>query len=142
MKIKVMLEDGTDLPVYQHEGDAACDLVAADDCYIEPQEWHVVPTGVHIELPAGYAALVLPRSGLSTKQGLTILNSPGLIDAGYRGEIGAPMYNANRTVGRLIRKGDRIAQLMVVPCVHAEFELANELGDSDRGTGGFGSTGF
>lgn len=141
MKIKIQTIDGAPVPVYAHEGDAACDLRAACDCYLEPGEWHVVPTGIKLALPEGYAALVLPRSGLATKQGVTVINSPGLIDSGYRGEIGAPLYNANRTVGREVRKGDRIAQLLIVPVVHAEFDQVDELDDTERGDGGFGSTG-
>lgn len=142
MNIKIQTIDGAAVPAYAHEGDAACDLRAACDCYLEPGEWHVVPTGIKLALPDGYAALVLPRSGLATKQGVTVINSPGLIDSGYRGEIGAPLYNANRTVGREVRKGDRIAQLLIVPVVHAEFDQVDELDETERGKGGFGSTGM
>lgn len=129
----------TTLPRYAHADDAAFDLAAADDAYISAGEWHLVPTGVRIELPQGYAALVLPRSGTAYKQGLTVINAPGLIDPGYRGEIKVALYNANRTVGREIRKGDRIAQLMVVPFVRVAGLGAMD--DSERGDGGFGSTG-
>lgn len=141
MHIKIQTIDGATVPAYAHEGDAACDLRAACDCYIEPGEWHVVPSGVQVAIPDGYAAFVLPRSGLATKQGLTLVNSPGLIDSGYRGEVGVPLFNVNRTVGRRIRKGDRIAQLMFVPFARAEFEQVDELDDTQRGTGGFGSSG-
>lgn len=141
MRIRIQTIDGAEVPVYAHDGDAAVDLRAAEDCYLHPGEWHVVPTGIKIALPAGYAALLLPRSGLSTKQGITLVNSPGLIDSGYRGEICAPLMNVNRTVGREIHKGDRVAQLMIVRFARAEFEKADELDDTERGEGGFGSTG-
>lgn len=129
----------TPLPRYAHSDDAAFDLAAADDDYLHPGDWHLVPTGVRIELPEGYAALVLPRSGTAYKQGLTVLNAPGLIDPGYRGEIKVALYNANRTVGREIRKGDRIAQLMVVPFV--QVAGLDAMDEGERGDGGFGSTG-
>lgn len=142
MRINIETIDGAPIPEYAHDGDAAVDLRAADDCYIESGDWHVVPTGIKVAIPDGYAAFVLPRSGLATKQGLTLVNSPGLIDSGYRGEIGVPLFNVNRTVGRRIRKGDRIAQLMFVPFARAEFEQVDELDDTQRGTGGFGSSGI
>lgn len=141
MKIKIKTIGDAEAPTYAHESDAACDLRAADAQYFEPGEWHIVPTGIKLELPEGYAALVLPRSGMAAKFGLTVINTPGLIDSGYRGEIGVALYNANRTAGRRIKKGDRIAQLMIVPFVHAEFDQADDLEATDRGAGGFGSTG-
>lgn len=141
MKINIETIDGAPVPEYAHDGDAAVDLRAADDCYIESGDWHVVPTGIKVAIPDGYAAFVLPRSGLATKQGLTLVNSPGLIDSGYRGEIGVPLFNVNRTVGRRIRKGDRIAQLLIVPVPSVMFQQVAELDDTERGADGFGSSG-
>lgn len=140
MRIKIKTKQGTEVPEYAHEGDAAFDLRASDSEYITAGEWKLIGTGIKVEIPEGYAGLLLPRSGISNKQGLSI-NGPSLIDSGYRGEIMAPVHNINRTAGREIRKGERIAQLMIVPFVHAEFEQVSDLSDSDRGQGGFGSTG-
>lgn len=140
MKIKIETIDGAAVPEYAHDGDAAVDLRAAYNFTILPGECRVIPTGIKVAIPDGYAGFVLPRSGLSTKQGLTIINSPGLIDSGYRGEIGAPLINMSCDV-RKVSKGDRIAQLMFVPFVRAEFEQVDELDGTQRGTGGFGSSG-
>ena len=138
MKVKIQTNDG--VPQYAHEGDAALDLRSTCDYRLDPREWHVIPSGIKIELPKGYAALVLPRSGLATKQGVTIINSPGLIDSGYRGEIGIPLLNVSN-VSMPIKKGDRVAQLMVIKVENVEFERVESLEESDRGEGGFGSTG-
>lgn len=140
MKIKIETIDGAPVPEYAHEGDAAVDLRAACSCTIEPGEWTVVPTGIKVAIPDGYAAFVLPRSGISTKQGLTLVNSPGLIDSGYRGEVGVPLFNVGKEP-RTVLHGDRIAQIMFVPFIHAEFERVAALDDTERGTGGFGSSG-
>lgn len=140
MRIRIQTVDGADVPAYAHEGDAACDLRATGDYCISPGSWEVIPTGVKIALPDGYAALLLPRSGMSTKRGLTLVNSPGLIDSGYRGEICAPLYNVSK-YPQYIEKGDRIAQLMIVPFFRADFEQVEELDDTQRGNGGFGSSG-
>lgn len=140
MRIKIETIDGADVPEYAHDGDAAVDLRAAYNFTIKPGEWRVIPTGIKLAIPEGYAGLVMPRSGLSTKHGLTIINSPGLIDSGYRGEIGAPLINMSGEV-RKVSKGDRIAQLMIVPFVRAEFEQVDVLDETQRGEGGFGSTG-
>lgn len=139
--MQVRIKTDGEVPEYAHEGDAAFDLRADDDAYIQAGEWQVIGTGISVEIPEGYAGLVLPRSGLATKQGLTVINSPGLVDSGYRGEVKVPLLNANRTVGREVRKGERIAQMMIVPFERAEFAKVDELGDSERGSGGFGSTG-
>ena len=102
----------------------------------------MVPTGLAVAIPEGYAGLVLPRSGLASRHGLTMANAPGLIDAGYRGEVTCAVVNLDRTAAVSIRRGDRIAQLVVVPVPNVEPEWADELPPSERGTEGFGSTGI
>jgi dUTP pyrophosphatase len=128
-------------PSYAHPGDAGADLVAAVDVALAPGERAVVPTGVAIALPDGYAAFVHPRSGLAAKHGLSLVNAPGTIDAGYRGEIQVIVINLDPERAIRLQRGDRIAQLVVQRVEHAEFELVDELPDSVRSEGGFGSTG-
>lgn len=132
----------SDLPVYAHPGDAGADLVAAEAIRLEPGERALVGTGVRIALPEGYAAFVVPRSGLAAKHGITIVNSPGTIDAGYRGEIKVSLLNTDRTEAYEISVGDRIAQVIVMPVPPVRFVPVDELPDSVRGAGGFGSTGY
>ena len=129
------------LPSSQHEGDAGLDLHAAIDVTVEPGERAMVPTGVAVAIPDGHAGLVLPRSGLASKQGLTLANAPGLIDAGYRGEVICSMVNLDREEAVEIRAGDRIAQLVIVAVPAVVPLWADALPDSARGEGGFGSTG-
>lgn len=135
---------GLALPAYQTEHAAGLDLLAAvpDDKPIQlaPGDRVLVPTGLAIALPAGYEAQVRPRSGLAVKHGVTVLNSPGTIDADYRGEIGVPLINHGREIFT-IRRGERIAQMVVAPVVQVAFEPVRELPPSARGAGGFGSTG-
>ena len=134
------LHDDLPLPAYAHPGDAGADLVAAVDVELAPGERAVVPTGVAIALPEGYAAFVHPRSGLAAKHGVTVLNSPGTIDADYRGEISVILIN-HGDAPFMIRRGERIAQMVIAPVVRAELAVAASLSATDRGSGGFGSTG-
>ena len=129
------------LPAYAMPGDAGLDLASAIDLDVPPGGRAMVPTGVAVAIPEGHAGLVLPRSGLAARQGLTLANSPGLIDAGYRGELTCAVVNLDRTGAVAIRKGDRIAQLVIVPIAVVEPGWVQELPPSDRGQGGFGSTG-
>lgn len=129
-------------PAYAHPGDAGADLVAAEAVRLEPGERALVGTGVRIALPEGYAAFVVPRSGLAARHGITIVNAPGTIDAGYRGEIKVALLNTDRREAFDIAVGDRIAQLILMPVPRARFVPVDELPDSVRGDGGFGSTGY
>lgn len=128
------------LPAYAKPGDAGADLCSRIDVEIAPGARTLVPTGIAIALPAGYVALVTPRSSFALKQGGTLLNSPGVIDAGYRGEIGCIVHNTEDGF-MSIRRGDRIAQLLVVPIPRADFVEVEKLPGTQRGEGGFGSTG-
>jgi dUTP pyrophosphatase len=132
---------GGALPSAQREGDAGLDLRAAVDATVKPGERVMVPTGVAVAIPDGHAGLVLPRSGLASKHGLTLANAPGLIDAGYRGEVMCSMVNLDRDEAIEIRTGDRIAQLVIVEVPSVVPSWAAELPESHRGEGGFGSTG-
>src|SRR5947209_3108144 len=129
------------LPGRAHEGDAGLDLSAAAEAEIGPGRRAMIPTGLAVGIPAGYAGLVLPRSGLASRRGLTLANAPGLIDAGYRGEIVCAMVNLDRQRPVRIERGERIAQLVVVPVAAAEPLWSDELPESERGAEGFGSTG-
>jgi len=128
------------LPAYAREGDAGLDLAAALAVTLPPGGRQLVPTGLHVAIPDGYAGLVLPRSGLALRAGVTVLNAPGLIDSGYRGEIGVLLVN-HGTEAVTIGRGERIAQLVIQPVARASLVEVRELGESRRGTGGFGSTG-
>jgi dUTP pyrophosphatase len=135
------LDDGLPVPSYAHPGDAGADLVTRVDVTLAPGERATVPTGVAIALPAGYAAFVHPRSGLAARHGVTTLNAPGTVDAGYRGEIHVNLVNTDRTTAVTLHRGDRVAQLVVQRVEHAQFVLTGELPESARGAGGHGSTG-
>lgn len=135
------LDPGLPAPSYAHAGDAGADLFAAVDVDLAPGERRVVPTGVAIALPDGYAAFVHPRSGLGAKFGVTIVNAPGTVDAGYRGEIKVTLLNTDQNAAVRLRRGDRIAQLVVQRVEHAVFHEVAELPGSSRGANGFGSTG-
>ncbi|MEX1080220.1 MAG: dUTP diphosphatase [Homoserinimonas sp.] len=139
--VEVLIASGT-LPVYSHPGDAGADLVAAEAVELGPGERATVGTGVSIALPDGYAAFVVPRSGLAAKHGITIVNSPGTVDAGYRGEIRVTLLNTDRSESYAIAVGDRIAQLIVSPVFRAHFIPVESLPGSQRGQAGFGSTGY
>lgn len=128
------------LPSYAHPGDAGMDLCSVEELVIPRGERRLVRTGLAMRLPPGYEAQVRPRSGLALKKGVTVLNSPGTIDEGYRGEIGVILVNlGDEPFG--VCKGDRIAQMVVAPCARAEIALVPELDSTERGAGGFGSTG-
>ncbi|WP_396641420.1 dUTP diphosphatase [Microbacterium sp.] len=129
-------------PTYAHPGDAGADLVSAESVRLAPGQRALVGTGVSIALPDGYVAFVVPRSGLATKHGITIVNSPGTVDAGYRGEIKVTLLNTDATEPYDIALGDRIAQLIVMPVSRANFVPVETLPESVRGEGGFGSTGY
>ena len=129
------------LPVYAKPGDAGADLCSSEDLVIAPGERALVPTGISIALPEGFAAFVHPRSGLAIKNGIGIVNSPGTIDAGYRGEIKVILINHDRSEEFVIKRGDRIAQLVVQRVESAQFVEVANLPESARGAGGFGSTG-
>ncbi len=133
---------GDAVPAYAHPGDAGADLVAAEDVVLAPGERVTVGTGAAIALPDGYVAFVVPRSGLAAKHGITIVNSPGTVDAGYRGEIRVTLLNTDARESYAVRVGDRIAQLVVMPVSRARFIPVERLPGSDRGEGGFGSTGY
>lgn len=129
------------LPAYAHPGDAGADLVAAADVELAPGERKLVPTGIALALPEGYVGLVHPRSGLATRLGVTVLNAPGTVDAGYRGEILVNLVNHDPAVTVKISRGDRIAQLLVQRVERAVFDVVDELSGTVRGAGGHGSTG-
>lgn len=135
------LDPGLPLPQCAHPGDAGVDLYAASDVDLAPGERAVVPTGIAIALPAGYAAFVHPRSGLAARHGVTLVNAPGTIDAGYRGEIAVTMINTDQNNAVSFRRGDRIAQLVIQRIERAVFCEVSALPGSARGDGGFGSTG-
>jgi dUTP pyrophosphatase len=135
------LYDDLPVPSYAHPGDAGADLVAAVDVELAPGERAVVPTGVAIALPEGFAAFVHPRSGLAAKHGLSLVNAPGTIDAGYRGEIKVIVVNLDRDQPIRLHRGDRVAQLVIQRVEQADFVLVDELPESVRSEGGFGSTG-
>lgn len=136
-----LLVDGAILPSRAHAGDAGLDLYASVAARIGPGERYPVGTGVAVEIPDGYAGLVLPRSGLARRNGISLANAPGLIDSGYRGEIEVLLLNNDPAETFAVRAGDRIAQLMVVATPQFEPELSPDLSDSERGDGGFGSSG-
>lgn len=128
-------------PSYAHAGDAGADLRSTDSVLIGPGERALIGTGISFALPDGYVAFVVPRSGLAAKHGITVLNSPGTVDAGYRGEVKVTLLNTDREQAFQVEPGDRIAQVIFMPVSRAVFAPVAELPDSDRGTGGFGSTG-
>jgi dUTP pyrophosphatase len=135
------LDPGLPLPGRAHPGDAGSDLFAAQDVELAPGQRALVPTGVAIALPDGYAAFVHPRSGLAARHGVTIVNAPGTVDAGYRGEIRVTLLNTDTGHPVRFRRGDRIAQLVIQRVARPVFHEVENLPGSDRGAGGFGSTG-
>lgn len=136
-----MLDDGLEPPSYAHPGDAGADLLTTVDVTLAPGERALVPTGIAIALPEGYVALVHPRSGLAARHGLSIVNTPGTVDAGYRGEIKVLLVNHDLSESIVLRRGDRIAQLVVQRFERARFVAVDALPESVRGSGGYGSTG-
>jgi dUTP pyrophosphatase len=137
----LMLDDDLPEPSYAHPGDAGADLVSRVDVVLAPHGRATVPTGVAIALPDGYAAFVHPRSGLASRHGLTIVNAPGTVDAGYRGEIQVTLLNTDPAQPIRVHRGDRIAQLVIQRVERARFLRAERLPGSHRGEGGFGSSG-
>ena len=135
------LDPDMPLPSYEHPGDAGMDLRSRVSVVLAPGERALVPTGIAIALPTGFVALAHPRSGLALKHGVTLLNSPGTIDAGYRGEIGVILINHDPITNVVIERGDRIAQLVIQEVAHATWTEVEMLPGSHRGSGGFGSTG-
>jgi dUTP pyrophosphatase len=135
------LDPGLPAPAYAHPGDAGADLCATEDVELEPGERQMVPTGIAIALPDGYAAFVHPRSGLAARLGVTIVNAPGTVDAGYRGEIKVTLLNTDIRSTVRLQRGDRIAQLVIQRVERAVFHEVETLPGSARGDGGFGSTG-
>lgn len=143
LKIRIKTLDNfgdLQLPSYETSGSAGVDLRCTSDFNLDPQTWSAVSTGISLAIPEGYEAQIRPRSGLSFKKGLTVLNSPGTIDSDYRGEIKVILYNASNDTF-LGNRGDRIAQMVIAPVVQAEFIAVETLDDTSRGDLGFGSTG-
>lgn len=136
----VKLSDGPYDPRYAKEGDAGLDLCSMEDVQIMPQGMVMVGTGIAVAIPEGFCGLVLPRSGMATKRGITIINTPGLIDSGYRGEVKLPLYNASTEPQEVLR-GERVAQMVVIPFASVNPIETAVLPESERGEGGFGSTG-
>jgi dUTP pyrophosphatase len=142
MKIHVRrLHADAVVPIPHHPGDAGGDLVAVEAVVLAPGQRALVPTGLSIAIPEGFAGYVLPRSGLASRHGVTCANAPGLIDAGYRGEIRVALVNLDPVETYKVEVGDRIAQLVIMPTPEVDYEEVEELPESTRGEGGFGSTG-
>jgi dUTP pyrophosphatase len=135
-----LLDSSAKLPTYAHPGDAGMDVCSIEDVVIAPDARHLVKTGFAMELPDGFEAQVRPRSGLAIKSGITVLNTPGTIDSGYRGEVGVILINLS-DVPFHVEKGMKIAQMVIAKFERAEIEEVSELSSSERGAGGFGSTG-
>lgn len=136
-----LLDEGLPMPRYQHEGDAGLDLPSRVDYVLEPGERAMIPTGIAVAIPRGYAGFVLPRSGLASRHGIALVNSPGLVDSGYRGEMAIIMINTDKREAFHIKRGDRIAQLVIQKVIEATTVQVTELDATSRGAGGFGSTG-
>jgi dUTP pyrophosphatase len=136
-----LLDEGLPMPCYQHEGDAGLDLPSRIDFVLEPGERAMIPTGIAVAIPPGYAGFVLPRSGLASRHGIALVNSPGLVDSGYRGEMSIVMINTDQHDTFHIKRGDRIAQLVIQRVEEVKPVRVSELDNTSRGVGGFGSTG-
>jgi dUTP pyrophosphatase len=136
-----LLDEELPMPRYQHDGDAGLDLPSRIDFVLEPGERAMIPTGIAVAIPRGYAGFVLPRSGLASRNGISLVNTPGLIDSGYRGELAIVMINTDKREAFHIKRGDRIAQLVIQQVIEATTVRVNELEVTSRGEGGFGSTG-
>lgn len=137
----VRLDPGAGAPSYAHDGDAGCDLTSSEDVTLEPGHRALIPTGIAIAIPEGYAGFVQPRSGLAARHGISIVNTPGLIDSHYRGEIKVVLLNTDPAAPFHVKRGDKICQLVFQRVERAEFVEVEELGATVRGEGGFGSTG-
>lgn len=136
-----ILDDRARVPAYAHANDAGLDLSALEQTHLLPLERKLIRTGIAIAIPEGYAGFVQPRSGLAFKRGLSLVNTPGLIDANYRGEIKIPVINLDPQEAINIEPGDRIAQLVILPVAHATLSVTDSLEESERGEAGFGSSG-
>ena len=141
MKLKIkILDKNIPLTKFAHKSDAGMDLYSTIDHVLKPFERKLVPTGIKIEIPEGYAGFVQPRSGLAINNGISLVNTPGLIDCGYRGEIKAILINLDPVENFEIRRGDKICQLVIMKIENMDIDFKDELDSSDRGEGGFGST--
>ncbi len=142
MEVKIVNKSGNSLPAYSTSHSAGMDLMAslAEDVSIHPFERKLIPTGLYIQLPEGFEAQVRPRSGLALKKGITVLNTPGTIDADYRGEIGVILINLSQEIF-VVKNGDRIAQMIVASYEKVDWFLCETLEETQRGSGGFGHTG-
>ncbi len=142
MRIRVRrLDPGLPLPGYARSGDAGLDLFSAEDVSLKPGERGAIATGIAVEIPPGYAGFVHARSGRALREGLALVNAPGLIDSGYRGQVKVIVVNLDRDEVLHVARGDKIAQLVVQPVVAVELVEADDLEETERGAGGFGSTG-
>ena len=141
MIVPSVVDDDSSLPRYALPGDAGADLRCREHVILRPGERSLVPTGVRVAIPDGHVGFVNPRSGLAIRTGLSIVNAPGTIDSGYRGEIKVALVNLDQHEPIELQVGDRVAQLVIVPFVHAQFVRVDELDDTERGQGGHGSTG-
>ena len=135
------LDNDAVIPTYAKPGDAGADLYSISELVLSPGERALVKTGIAIALPNGYVGLVHPRSGLGLKNGISVVNTPGTIDSGYRGEIGVVLINHDLHESFQVKKGDRIAQLVIQKVENAQFKMVNQLPESERAAGGYGSTG-
>jgi dUTP pyrophosphatase len=143
MKLKIkILDESIPAPKFAHDSDAGLDLYSTIDYVLKPFERKLIPTGIKVEIPAGYAGFVQPKSGLAINHGISLVNTPGLIDSGYRGEIKAILINFDPAENFEIKKGDKICQLVIMKIENAEIVFKEDLDESDRGEGGFGSTGL
>jgi dUTP pyrophosphatase len=140
MKVKIVNKSNNELPAHATNDSAGLDLRSNINTVLEPNEYKLILTGNFIQIPKGYMGMVTPRSGLALKHGISIVNSPGIIDSDYIGELGVILINHSE-YSFPIKVGDRIAQLIIVPCSRVEFEQVDKLDNTDRGSGGFGSTG-
>ena len=142
LRIKVKrLDPDLPLPRCAHETDAGCDLYSRIDVVLRPGERTLVPTGIEIAIPEGYAGFIQPRSGLALKHGISMVNSPGLIDSGYRGEVSVILINQDAKKVFRVRRGDKICQLVIQKVEKPQFQVVDSLDETERGKGGFGSSG-
>jgi dUTP pyrophosphatase len=139
LKIKI-LDKSIPVPEYAHKGDAGLDLYSSISCELKPFERKKIPTGIKVLIPNGYAGFIQPRSGIALKKGVGMVNSPGLIDSGYRGEICAILINYNSEESVFIKKGDKICQMVIKKIEHVKIKLVEDLDNTERGESGFGST--
>jgi len=142
MEIRLkQLDKDLPLPSYAYQGDAGCDLYSRIDLELKPGQRELVPTGIVLSIPEGYAGFVQPRSGLAAKHGISLVNTPGLIDSHYRGEIKVIVINLDPEKTFRVKRGDKIAQLVIQKVENVKFRVVEELDETERGSGGFGSSG-